>query len=54
MALTREFKETVKERAERDDAFRKALLVEAIEQLTAGNLEVGQAILCDYLDALKP
>jgi hypothetical protein len=53
MALTREFKETVKARARRDDEFREALLVEAIEQLKAGDFEVGQVILCDYLSATE-
>jgi len=32
-ALTRDFKETIKARAERDPAFREALLTEAVEQL---------------------
>jgi len=36
MALTRDFKETVKARAERDVAFREALLTEAVERLIAG------------------
>ena len=50
MSLTREFKETVRARAKRDDAFRQALLAEAIEQWKAGDHEVGLAILRDYLD----
>ena len=49
MALTRDFKETVKARAERDAAFREALLTEAVEQLIAG--EVGKAVLRDYINA---
>jgi len=53
MSLTREFKETVKARAKRDDAFRKALLAEAIEQFKAGDFDVGQEILCDYLGATE-
>ncbi len=51
MALTREFKETVKARAERDPAFRAALLREAIELLLAGDLETGKAVLRDYINA---
>lgn len=51
MALTREFKETVKARAERDAAFREALLTEAIEQLLSGDTETGKAILRDYINA---
>lgn len=51
MALTRDFKETVKARAERDVAFRDALLTEAVELLIAGDLEVGKALLRDYINA---
>ena len=51
MALTREFKETVKARAARDAAFREALLIEAAEQLLAGDLETGKAVLRDYINA---
>lgn len=51
MALTKEFKETVKARAERDPAFREALLKEAIELLLAGDLGTGKAVLRDYINA---
>jgi DNA-binding phage protein len=51
MALTREFKETVKERAARDPAFREALLKESVELLLAGDLETGKAVLRDYINA---
>jgi DNA-binding phage protein len=51
MALTKEFKDTVKARAERDPAFREALLTEAAEQLLAGELEDGKAVLRDYINA---
>jgi DNA-binding phage protein len=51
MALTREFKETVKARVERDRAFREALLTEAIEQLLSGGVETGKAMLRDYINA---
>ena len=51
MALTRDFKQTVKMRAERDAEFRHALLTEAIEQLLAGELETGKAVLRDYINA---
>jgi DNA-binding phage protein len=51
MPLTREFKETVKARAERDPAFRAALLSEAIELLLAGELETGKSVLRDYINA---
>jgi DNA-binding phage protein len=51
MASTRDFKETVKARADRDPAFREALLTEAVEHLIAGKVEVGKAVLRDYINA---
>src|SRR3954451_15803245 len=51
MALTRSFKETVKARAERDPAFRNALLTEAVDQFLAGDLNTGKAVLRDYINA---
>ena len=51
MVLTRDFKETVKERVERDTAFREELLKEGIECLLSGDLDTGKAILRDYINA---
>ena len=51
MALTRDFKETVKARAERDPAFRAGLLTEAIECFLSGELDVGKVLLRDYVNA---
>ena len=51
MSLTRDFKATIKARADRDAAFRDALLTEAAELLLAGDLEVGKAVLRDYINA---
>ena len=51
MALTKDFKQTVKVRAERDAAFRQALLTEAVDQLLSGELETGTAVLRDYINA---
>src|SRR5436853_6526193 len=51
MPLTRDFKMTVKARAERDPAFREALLTEAVELLLSGEVETGKAILRDYSNA---
>jgi DNA-binding phage protein len=51
MALTRSFKETVKARAGRDAAFRKALLSEGVGALVAGDVDTGKAILRDYINA---
>ena len=51
MALTRSFKETVKSRAQRDAAFREALLTESVELLLAGDMATGKALLRDYINA---
>ncbi len=51
MALTRNFKETVKARAEREPAFRIGLLQEALEAFLDGNLATGKILLRDYVDA---
>lgn len=51
MALTRDFRETVKARAARDPAFREALLTEAAELLLAGDLDTGKAVLRNYINA---
>jgi len=51
MALTRDFKETVKARAERDASFRVALLQEALEALMSDDLETGKILLRDYVNA---
>ena len=51
MALTKDFKETIQARAQRDPAFRKALLQEGIECLLAGDMDTGRAVLRDYINA---
>ena len=51
MVLTRDFKETIRERVERDPAFREALLTEGIECLLAGDMDTGKAVLRDYINA---
>jgi DNA-binding phage protein len=51
MALTRSFKDTVKARAERDPAFRAALLTEAVGQFLPVDLETGKAVLRNYINA---
>jgi DNA-binding phage protein len=51
MVLTRDFRETVKARAARDPRFREALLAEAAEQLLAGELDLGKAVLRDFINA---
>ena len=51
MALTRDFKETVKARADRDPAFRESLLVEAVERLPEGDVDTGKIILRNDINA---
>lgn len=51
MALTREFCETVRERAQDDPAFRVALLTEAAEAVVTGEADTARALLRDYINA---
>jgi hypothetical protein len=51
MALTKDFRETIRERAQREPQFRKALLCEAIELMLAGDEKIGRAILRNYINA---
>jgi DNA-binding phage protein len=51
MALTKEFKETVMARAQRDRKFREALFSEAINAYLAGDAATGKAILRDLINA---
>ena len=51
MALTRSFRETMLARAQRDPAYRDALLTEGVEALLSGDVDAGKAILRDYINA---
>ncbi len=51
MALTREFSETVRARAERDPKFRLALIEAAYVSLLDGDLESAQSVLGNYINA---
>lgn len=51
MVLTRDFKNTVQARVERDPAFREAMLTEAVDLFLGGEVEVGKAVLRDYINA---
>ncbi len=51
MALTVDFKETVKERVARDPEFREELLKEGVEYLLVGEVDAGKAILRDFINA---
>jgi hypothetical protein len=51
MPLTRDFKETIQQRARRDGRFREALLKEAVDALLSGDLDTGKTVLRDYINA---
>lgn len=51
MALTIDFKQTIRSRARRDPAFRKALLREGIESMLSGDIATGKTVLRDYINA---
>lgn len=51
MALTRNFKETIVERVNRDPAFAKALLDEAVSLFLDGDAETARLILRDLVNA---
>lgn len=53
MALTRDFRETVKDRADRDPEFRNGLLTEALEAVVQGDFEVAKILLRDYINATE-
>ena len=49
--MTRDFKETIQARIQKDPAFQKELLREGIECLLSGDLITGKTILRDYINA---
>jgi len=51
MPLTRSFRDTVRERAQSDPAFREALFQEAIEALLKGETDDGRVALRMYINA---
>lgn len=51
MALTREFKQTILERASVDVEFRQAMLAEAVNEFIGGDLQVAKSMLRDYINA---
>ena len=51
MALTKDFKETVLARVQRDGKYREALFTEAINAYLAGDTATGKAILRDLVNA---
>ena len=51
MPLTRNFRDTVQARAERDPAFREAMFQEAMQALLQGDVGGGRAALRVYINA---
>jgi DNA-binding phage protein len=51
MPLSRTFKSTIKDRAQKDSRFRAALLSEGIETLLAGDIDTAKSLLRDYINA---
>jgi DNA-binding phage protein len=51
MALTKDFRDTVRGRAQRDPEFRRALLEEAITAMIAGDMETGRSVMRNYINA---
>jgi hypothetical protein len=49
MALAKDFRETIRERAQQEPEFRKALLREAVELMLSGDEKTGRAILRNYI-----
>lgn len=50
MALTRDFKETIRARVTNDPTFREALLKEGAECLLFGDIDIGKTVFREYLD----
>jgi DNA-binding phage protein len=51
MPVTRKFRTTIMDRALHDPAFRRQMLTEAVNELLAGDLDAGKAMLRDYINA---
>jgi DNA-binding phage protein len=51
MALTRDFRDTIRERAQREPEFRRGLLREGLELICNGDFATGRAILRNYINA---
>ena len=51
MPLTIYFRDTVRMRAQSDASFRRALLSEVIELLISGDVELGQRVIRNYINA---
>lgn len=50
MPLTKSFNETVKQRLQKSEGFRRALLREAVGCMISGDLETGKSVLRKYIN----
>lgn len=50
MPLTKSFNETVKAKIQQSEAFRRALLREAVSCMIAGDVETGKSVLRKYIN----
>ena len=51
MALTKDFRDTIRDRAQREAGFRQGLLREGLELICNGDFATGRAILRNYINA---
>ena len=51
MPVTRKFRTNIRDRALNDPAYRREMLTEAVNELLAGDLDAGKAMLRDYINA---
>ena len=51
MALTRDFRKTVVERAQKDPEFRIGLLEDSIDEFLSGEIGVAKILMRDYINA---
>jgi DNA-binding phage protein len=51
LALTRDFRDTIRERAQREPAFRQSLLLEGLQLLNSGDFSTGRSLLRNYINA---
>jgi DNA-binding phage protein len=51
MLLTRDFRETIRDRAQRDPKFRKELLRMGLEAMLSGDITLAKTMLRDYINA---
>jgi len=51
MVLTKDFRDTVRDRAQHDAKFRRALLEEAVNSMMSGDVETGRSLMRNYINA---